>query len=220
MQGRQLHIILLAVLTLTTIFFESGCATNRGALDITVNSTSNPTSDRVVRIVRVTDKRLFELDPRKPSTPSLKGGEINDKSITLRAIARKRNGFGMAIGDILLPENRSVEDVVREALTKAFREAGYAVIDGAAGPNNNAIPIEADIEQMWSWFTPGFWVISVEFEAKVHIKGDVPSFKEGETIRGYTILHGMGAGTRAWRSVMEKGIEQFTDEVKNRLATK
>jgi hypothetical protein len=195
----------------------SGCATNRGILDVRVNETQNPAVDRVVTIVRVTDSRLFEEAPRSPSIPSLKGREVVDKAITSRAIARKRNGYGKAIGDILLPEGRTVEMLVKEALVKSFREAGYRVTDDATESEDKAVPIEADIEQFWSWVTPGFWAVSMEFETKVKIKGAVPPFGDGETVRGYVELHTQAAGTRAWLNTINKGIEAFNEEVKKRL---
>ena len=204
------------------ILLGSGCATNRGILDVRINGIQNPDSGPAVTIVRVTDNRVFEAAPRTPSVPSLKGGEIGDKAITSRAIARKRNAYGKALGDILLPEGRTVENVVREALVKSFREAGYRVIEDAARSEDKdkAMRIEADIEQFWSWFTPGFWAVSLEFEAKVKIKGDVPPFKNGETVRGHVQLHTQAAGPRAWLNTINKGIDAFIAEVKNSLAKK
>ena len=70
-----------------------GCATNRGIVDVQVEDTANPASGKAVKIVKVVDKRKFELAPGSPSTPSLKNGEVNDKSITSRAVARKRNAY-------------------------------------------------------------------------------------------------------------------------------
>lgn len=219
MNGRLECSLRIAGVALLAGLIGTGCATNRGILDVRVTEPQNPASGRTVVIARVTDCRVFELAPKQASIPSLKGGEIGDKAITSRAIARKRNGYGKALGDILLPEGRTVEALVREALMKSFRDAGYRVIDGAASGNDkaNAIPVEADIEQFWSWMTPGFWALSLEFEAKVKIKGDVPSFKNGETVRGYIELHTQAAGTGAWLNTINKGVAAFGEEVKKRL---
>jgi hypothetical protein len=200
------------------VLFGTGCATNRGILDVSVKVPPNPASGKLVNIVRVTDQRKFEEAPHEASIPSLKGNEIGDKAITLRAIARKRNGYGKAIGDIVLPEGRTVEDVVREALTKSFREEGYQVADVTAAATPGAIPVEADIEQFWAWFTPGFWACGLEFEARVKITGPVASFKNGEVVRGYILLHTQAANTRAWMNVMDKGLENFGQSVRKDLA--
>src|SRR5262245_65653082 len=107
--------------------FVGGCAINRSVLKVQVQPSTDPASGQEVSIMKVTDNRIFELKPAKPSTPSLKAGDVTNKAITSRAVARKRNGWGMTMGDILLPEGRTVEDLVKEALTKAFRESGYKV---------------------------------------------------------------------------------------------
>ena len=210
-------VLISTVAVLSVMLLGSGCATNRGILDVRVPEIQNPVSGPVVRIVRVTDKRVFEEAPRSPSIPSLKGHEINDSAITRRAIARKRNGYGKAIGDILLPEGRTVEALVREALAKSFREAGCRVVEDTTGLTDTVIPIEADIDQFWSWMTPGFWALSLEFETKVTIKGGVDPFKSGELVRGYVELHTQAAGTKAWMNTINKGMDVFVAEVKKRL---
>jgi hypothetical protein len=171
----------------------------------------------MVKIERVTDQRVFELAPSSPSIPSLKLGEIDNPEITSRAIARKRNTYGKAIGDILLPPGRTVQDVVTEALTRSFREAGYQVVTEDDASAATALPVEADIEQFWSWFTPGFWTISLEFEARVKITADIEPFEQGDEIRGYVKLKGQVAGTKAWMNVMSKGMEDFTNNLTTRL---
>jgi len=201
------------------VLLGSGCATSRGILDVRVNLPQDPSSGKVVSIVRVTDHRQFEEAPRDASIPSLKGKEIGDPSITSRAIGRKRNAYGKALGDILLPEGRTVEDLVREALTRSFREAGYRVIDNPASSKEKATPVEADIEQFWSWLTPGFWSLSLQFEAKVRIKGNVGPFKTGQTVSGHVELHSQAASTGAWLNTVNKGIDAFVQEVNKQLAT-
>lgn len=206
-----------AGLAMVAAMLGSGCATNRGVLDVRVKESQNPRSGRAVTITRVTDNRVFEKAPSFPSIPSLKDGAITDKAITSRAIARKRNGYGKAMGDILLPEGRSVENLVTEALVKSFRDAGYRVVDGR-NSDEKGVPVEADIEQFWAWFSPGFWACSLDFEAKVKIKGDVPSFRNGETVRGAVRLSTQMATGGAWMNIINTGIDSFIDEVRKRLA--
>jgi hypothetical protein len=209
--------IFWAFIAIGILLLGSGCATNRGVLDVKIDVPENPVSDKAVSIVRVTDIRQFEVAPRDASVPSLRGDGTNDPALKARAIARKRNGYGKALGDIVLPEGRSIEDLAREALTKAFIEAGYKVIDDGSTYEGKIIPIEADIEQFWSWFTPGFWSVALQFEAKIKIKGDIMHFEEGETVRGHVKLHTQAAGTRAWLKTINKGIENLIEEIKNRL---
>ena len=211
---RKSVILILFVISLLMV---NGCATNRGILDVRLTLPENSLSDLNVKIVRVTDKRKFELSPNKASIPSLKGGEVNDKSITARAIARKRNSYGKALGDILLPEGRTVEDLVREAVVLSFRESGYRVINEEDPMFSSAIPIEADIDEFWAWFTPGFWAVSLEFKSALKLKGNVGSFQDGGEVKSYVILHSQGAGTRAWSNTINKGIEDLVNKIKERL---
>lgn len=212
----KIRALLFTALLISSVV-GSGCATNRGILDIRTTLPQQPSSGEAVTIARVTDQRIFELAPSVASIPSLKDGEIDNPEIKSRAIARKRNTYGQAIGDILLPPGRTVQDVVAEALTKSFREAGYRVTTEDDDMAATATPIEADIEQFWSWFTPGFWTISLEFEARVIITADVKPFQQGEEVRGYVKVRGQAAGTKAWMNVMNQGMDDFTTNLTARL---
>ena len=193
--------ILWTCIVISILLLGSGCATNRGILDVKVDVPQSPSAGKTIAIVRITDLRQFEEAPSNASIPSLKADDIEDSAIKARAIARKRNSYGKAFGDIVLPEGRTIEDLAKEALTRAFIEAGYRVVDDPTS-SKNAIPIEADIEQFWSWMTPGFWTLSLDFEAKIKIKGDIKPFKEGETVRGHVRLHTQAASTNAWLKTM------------------
>ena len=57
-----------------------------------------------------------------------RGASASTVTSSLRAIARKSGGFGNRMGDIVLPEGRTVEHLAEEALTKAFRAGGYRVV--------------------------------------------------------------------------------------------
>jgi hypothetical protein len=44
---------------------------------------------------------------------------------------------------------------VREAVTKAPAEQGYAVVDTKSPEFNKALPLQVDIDQFWAWFSLG-----------------------------------------------------------------
>ena len=119
---KKKFVVTFAIATILT-----GCATSRGVLDLKVPDLPNPASSQAVKIMDVTDKRVFEIEPKKPSIPSLQNDEINDPKITRRAVARKRNGFGAALGDILLPEGQTVEQLTRAALENALRGVVFGI---------------------------------------------------------------------------------------------
>lgn len=214
--NRLKTVLRFSACSIVMLALASGCATNRCIMDVQIPQAVNPEKGIAVKIVRVTDSRVFAIAPRSPSIPSLRDKAIDNKAITSRAIARKRTGLGRAMGDIVLPEGRTVEMLITEALTKAFRDAGYQV----AAPDDTttaAIPVEADIEQFWSWITPGAWSIGVFFETTVIIKCDLASFKSGEKVTGKINLHSQTVPTFAWSNTINKGIGNFISEVRNRL---
>ena len=87
--------IIKSTVTTILLIIMTGCATNRGEIDIKDIVSTNPSSGKALKFVRVTDKRDFQIKPKLANIPSLKNDEINDTSITARAIARKRNTFGL-----------------------------------------------------------------------------------------------------------------------------
>jgi len=197
--------------------FTSACATKRGILDIQVSSPSNMQSSSKVKIVNVSDSRKFELHPKDAFIPSLKDGQIDNVSITSRAIARKRNGYGRALGDILLPEGRTVRDVVTEALQRALNEKGYTVVDKNDPGYENAFPLEADIRQFWAWFTPGFFAAKLEFISELTIKSEILNNKGQETAKGYVLLHTQLATGGAWSNTINMGLDNLVGAIKLKL---
>lgn len=216
MERMKLSLMVFGAMSLLALF-SSGCATNRGILDVRIPDTPNMEYTTNVKITKVTDSRKFELRPNSPAIPSLKDGQINNDAITSRAIARKRNGFGKAMGDILLPEGRRVEDIVKEAVQEALKKKGYSIAERNTPEYAEAVPVEVDIRQFWSWGTPG-WAFKLEFEAIVTIRGKVVfSTSEEETVRGYVLLRTQAATSRAWMNTIQKGLEILIDNIKAKL---
>ena len=192
----------------------SGCATNRGIVDVNVPEAANPAAASLVKITEVRDRRVFQIDPPVPSMPSLKNDEINDPTITERAIARKRNTYGMGLGDILLPPGRSVDQLARGVLENALRESGYAVVSEGEPGYETAPALTADVEKFWSWMTPGFWEITLQFEAQVVLKGDWPIEEGKRDVYSLSKVSGMAATTGLWEQVFNTGIAELTENVK------
>lgn len=199
-------------------FLISSCALTRSTLDLTVPRVEAPTGQTYVKLIEVNDVRRFEPKPRNPSVPSLENpAEISDPAIRSRALARKRGGFGMALADILLPEGRTVEQVVREAVTTAFLERGYLVVDDKSPTSVKALPLSVDIRQFWSWFTPGFMAISIEFEGILILTSEALLINPQETVRGYALVRSLAATDEEWQRTMQEGLKDLIDKMKSRI---
>ena len=206
------------VVGLGLIFLAAGCATTRGVIDVPAKVASNPTSGPAVRIDRVTDRRVFEINPRQANIPSLMNDtEIKNPAITSRAIGRKRGAFGKAFGDVLLPEGRTVPQIVEEALTRSLQEAGYRVVGKQDPDASAAIPIEADIEQFWAWFRPGAFQVAIEFEGSVRFTSPLPALQAGDPVKGNSRVTGMAATSDTWQEAVAKGVDDFVRNARERL---
>lgn len=195
----------------------AGCATNRSVLDIPAPAPASvaTSNGKQVCIAAVTDKRVFEENPRQPSTPSLSPREAQDSETRLRAIGRKRNTFGMALGDIVLKEGTTVESLTRTAIRLAFVEKGYTVVecDGAA----QTAVVKADIAQFWSWFNPGFATVTVSTEISTDLS--IASSEENKTLKVYAKASDgyLGATENAWREVATKSMQNYLTELGKQL---
>jgi hypothetical protein len=205
-------------LVITIAWLMPGCATTRSTIDVSVTKTQQVSVKGFAKVLEVKDVRRFEAFPRDPSVPSLQNSmEINDRAITSRAVARKRGGFGKAFAEILLPEGRTVEQVIREAATKALEEKGYAVVAEGSPEFANALPVNIEIQQFWSWLTPGAFLISVEFVGTVLLRGEGLVGSNEETARGYSIINAMAATDSQWQEVMQNGVQDLIEKMKTKL---
>ncbi len=141
------------ILAFVALLLLAGCATNRAEVDILPPGTSQtpaPSNGKKVYISAV-DDRVFQIKPSRFDTPSLKYDEIDDKSITERAIGRKRNNYNMPIGDVLLPKGRTVSELVVDAVATAYRQAGYEVVNTPGARDVSEVKVQ--IIEFWSWYT-------------------------------------------------------------------
>lgn len=208
------------VLVLGGAFFLSlalaGCATSRSEVKLSspvlTSAGGAATASQVIVIRSVRDERVFEQAPRDPSMPSLGSGGAAQASadIKSRAIGRKRNGFGKALGDVLLENGQTVEGVIRENLTAALQQAGYQV-KSANSAGVSPVVIDVDIKQFWAWFRPGFWQItlSANIATDLHISGGASP----TVVSVHAEDKRQIATNGAWIHIVDKALEAFRNEV-------
>ncbi len=191
----------------------SGCAYNRGQIELKMAETPNPATGTAVKFLQVTDNRRFEAAPTEPSIPSLKDGAISNSAITSRAVARKRNWMGIALGDVLLPPGRTVTQMAREALTRALREAGYRVLGPEDADYGRAVPLTVSVNDFWAWST----VANLEFKTDIRIEGNIEPLRGGLSVQGKARKSLVTGSNAEWMQVITMGLEDLNKNVKAKL---
>lgn len=206
------------VLMLSIAFLLGGCAAGRSVVTSTFDPGVNPAAGTIVRIEPVEDARVFTPAPPQADMPSLmNAGEIDNKAITSRAVGRKRGGFGAALGDVLLPEGESVQQLSRAVVTRAMREAGYRVASPGEPAYAEAIPIKVRIDEFWSWFSPGFWQVAVRFRGKLYLQGNIAPVAAG-TSYSVEVEDKMQAVLESdWAAIVAKGVAALSESVRKGL---
>ncbi len=192
----------------------AGCAATRSELDISVPKPTVSPTKAAVKIVEVVDKRQFEIDPRSPTTPSVRGNEIDNKALTARAVGRKRGGFGNAWGDVVLPEGKTVSGLVAEVLAAALAEKGYAVISKGAPGYDTALPLSAEVIKFWSWFNPGFFTITITHGSLIRLTGPWPVSESSRDVPGHAVYESHTAIVESdWEDLLKSGTQDLKRNV-------
>lgn len=204
----------------TSALLFTGCATKRGevALQVpAVKTATAPSNGKQIYINSVVDKRVFELKPADPSTPSLDPSEAQSDAVKARAVGRKRNGYGMALGDILLNENQSVSSVIKDSLKEALTDKGYSVIEAKEQITPQTYIADVKIIKFWSWMNMGFWALtlSCEIETNVDIKQEGnPQTYSLHVKTADSFQTGMESN---YIEVMQKALKEYSTQAKTEI---
>ncbi|WP_373085257.1 hypothetical protein [Sneathiella sp.] len=189
----------------------SGCAVDRSTIPVDLaNNISNPAKGVNIKIVSVEDTRVFEFKPRTPSIPSLSETEIVSPEIQARAVARKRNGYGQAFGDVVLPEGETVAGVMTRALTNAFRSDGYRVLNANDPDYSEAYPVTVQIVQFWSWIEWGFWQLPLHNTSEIVLKSSVRSLEKKVAVNNEVIENHTAIFESDWQQNVMRGMEELS----------
>ena len=77
--------------------------------------------------------------------------QIGNDAIRARAYGRKRNSYGMALGDVMLPEGQTVAGMTQAVVTRSLRESGYRVVDRNDADYAQAKPLTVRVNKLWVW---------------------------------------------------------------------
>ena len=200
-------------------FLLTGCASNRSILDIQgpvlSESTIPKSTDKEVFINLPIDKRKFEKKPPFPDTPSLNYKKPHGDEIKVRAVARKRNGYGMAMGDILLPEGRTVALLIQDCLRQALIEQGYSVIDDKSKIMPSTYMVDTDILKFWSWVDLDLGYIITEVSTVIRMQSTKGVNEQKIYFNAYGSF--FAATEKNWKKVMTAAVNTYVLEVKKRF---
>lgn len=199
----------------------AGCATSRSEIRLPGTAAATPTTSqastgRAVVIRSVKDERVFEQAPRTPSTPSLgfEGALQASDEVKARAVARKRGGFGQAMGDVLLEKGQTVTGLVKENLAAAFVQAGYRVVDDTATAGPAPLVVDVRVKQFWAWFQPGFWAITLN----ANIETSIEATGSPLNVNVHAEESRQLATDSAWLEIVEKALGAYRNEAAAKLA--
>ncbi|MEQ8528685.1 hypothetical protein [Thalassospira sp.] len=195
----------------------SACAVSRSVVHIEQSETiENPAEGPEVRIVEVNDNRQFEIDPRSPDIPSLANDEIDDASVTERAYGRKRNTYGMALGDVLTPEGKTVSDAIAKTVENGFQAAGYRVLTPEDNNYANAKDVNVDVTEFWSWLEPG-WEITVHNRSDITLTADRALFTDPIRIKAESSQPMQMVLDSDWQASAIKALQEVREKITDAL---
>lgn len=198
-----------------------GCATSRSEVKLTAPGAAQAavTQQRAVVIRSVHDARQFSDKPSDPSMPSLGSGGASNatEAVKARAIARKRNGFGQALGDILLQDGQTVTGVVRDNLAAAFRQAGYRVVPDVASAGPSPLVVDVTVRKFWAWFTPGMLTVTLACDIDTDLK-----ISDGHSVTNVSVSakdNTAAATDGAWVAVVDKALAAYRAQAAQRVSS-
>ena len=198
----------------------AGCALGRETVDVSAPQATNPTTGKYVRIDAVEDKRTFTVKPPSADMASLDPDQDSSDASKARAIGRKRNGYGKALGDVVLPEGKTVSGLVQSALATGFEEAGYVVVKQGDPNFAAAAPVSAQIVDFWAWFQPGFWSVTTNHKSELHLSGDVGALHGDQTVKTHVSESKQVVVASDWREIIEKGLSAIALQTKDLVSGK
>lgn len=215
-------LVSLAKFSLAAIMVATlgACALTRSEVAVAQNVAPDPAAGTVVVIASVLDQREFEAAPAYPSTPSLKEqSQLGDKQITARAIGRKRNTFGAALGDVLLAPPQTVASLVGDAVKSGLRDAGYRVVDDGDPANARTPRVTVRVVEFWNWVTPG-GSIKLDHASRIVLEGGLPALRQPVVVttegrEGYFAI-----SESVWAPFVLQRLNELRQKVRDAVAPK
>jgi hypothetical protein len=125
----------------------------------------------------------------------------------------------MAMGDVLLPEGKTVADAVNKAISNGFKQAGYRVLEPGDAEYDSADAVDADLIKFWSWFEPGFWQVTVHNQSEVTLKGNELNKGEPVTVTDSYQEKMQMVLDSDWQSSAVNALRELSSKIAEKLET-
>ncbi len=210
--------VIKGLLLTAVIFLLTGCATSRGYLNITIpqETTAAKENGMQVYIRNITDNRDFQARPSSPDIPSFGSKkDIGKEDLKNRAIGRKRNGYGKAMGNIFLDENQNVQGVIYEAARNALISLGYEVTNSKEKARADAIVMDITVDKFWSWINIGAWTLRIDTAIRTTVSE--PTLSKTFVVDTLAQNHCQVGNTANWKKSIRLAMDSYISEFKDKL---
>ena len=204
----RLRALLLVLSTLLPLL--AGCAGRTGVIPTPeAGLTENPAEGIAIRIGDIVDERRFGDFNGTRLVPTLTGDDT-DPVRRSRAIGRSNTPNGTPGHNVFLEPDRTVQSTVADAVSRAFRSAGFRVLQKGDAGYERAIPVDIAIEQYWMMKSPPSASPYVLGEIRARVIGQLPGLETGNVIesRGKVVRGGYSRGM--WRQALDKALDDLT----------
>ena len=197
----------------------AGCVSTRDTLATRFEPAVNPAQGVAVRIDKVEDLRRFQIKPASPATPSLMDDQIGNDAIRARAYGRKRNSYGMALGDVMLPEGQTVAGMTQAVVTRSLRESGYRVVDRNDADYAQAKPLTVRVNKLWVWQDLTAFAGGLVTDYDVAITDPTGPAQQEVTVNGAIKARALDSWNEGlWPHGIRIGLEEINAKLKAALA--
>lgn len=206
-------------IVLFSSLFLSGCATNRGIVDVKVTRSKEVIQDngKEIYIKLPVNQRKYEKNPIAHNVSSLNPRRTQTGSVKERAFGRKSNSYNQRIGDVLLPRKKSVDRLVQNALQQAFVEKGFKIIEDEHLINEKTYIVSSEILTFWAWHDMDFLTIILSAEIATELVIESSEGMKRQLVAVKVVHRDPTAFERRWRVVMEDAVAVYIDAVKKQL---
>ena len=202
-------------LAAVSVILLTGCAASVSTIepDLSAYSARSDVAAAKTAFIRtVNDRRVFSANASSPDQPTWSNDGTKEEA---RAIGRKRHGYGMAMGGLVLPQGMTAAGVVKKTLTQALIENGYKVVESEAEVTPGTYVIDVEMNKFWSWMNPGLlgFTLSANVGADVADKNARTVHIEGRYSEGgfQTFMDSN------WLKVLNQALKNFFEDAKAKL---